>query len=176
MADDVLISQIPDAALALSGTDFVEIEQISTPTNLSGKTTLAALLAYIEGNLTPITIVYPVSLTIALSDLTTALVSGATVVGGWVADYNGAITAAMISVVMAQSSSGAVTVDCKKNGVSIFTTKPSIDALENSSLTGTQAVLVTNPVTFVAGDKFTFTIDTAGTGAKGLQITLKGIR
>jgi len=173
MADDVLISQLPAAALALSGTDLLEIEQIASPNNLSGKTTLAAMLAFISAGISG---TRPYSITIALSDLTTSLAAGVAIVGVWVADFAGNISAVMTAVGIAQSSSGVVTVDCKKNGVTIFSTKPSIDILEDTSLTGTPAVLTANPTAFVAGDKFTFFIDAAGTGAKGLQITLKGTR
>jgi hypothetical protein len=172
MVDNVLISQLP-AAGALAGADLLEVEQGAAPTNTSGKASLTSLLAFIQAGLT---VSHPFSQALALSDLTTALVSGAAVVGAWIPDYAGSVTSAMIAVVMAQSSSGVVTVDCLKNGVTIFSTKPSIDASENTSLTGTPAVLMINPTTFVAGDKFTFVINAGGTGAKGLQITLGGNR
>ena len=172
MVDNVLISQLP-AAGALTGSDLLEVEQGVDPDNTSGKINLTLLAGFLAANMT---LSYPFSMTIALSDLTTAIASGATIVGVWIADFSGSISAVMTAVGMAQSSSGVVTVDCKKNGTTIFSTKPSIDALENTSLTGTPAVLTTNPTTFVAGDKFTFLIDAAGTGAKGLQITLKGVR
>lgn len=120
----------------------------------------------------------PFSVTVALSDLSTDIVSGASVVGFWTADFDGALTDVMTALGIAQSSSGAVTVDVKLNGTSVFTTKPSIDASEDSSLTGTAAVLTSDPdpLDFVAGDVFTFLIDAAGTGSKGLQATLKGTR
>jgi hypothetical protein len=44
---DKLISQL-DAAAALSGTDLIEVEQGTTPSNTSGKVSLAALAAFLE--------------------------------------------------------------------------------------------------------------------------------
>lgn len=72
------------------------------------------------------------------------------------------------------SSSGVVTTDVNKAGVSIFTTRPSIDASEETSLTGTAAVLTT--ISLAKGDKITVDIDAAGTGAKGLKVYLIGRR
>lgn len=73
-----------------------------------------------------------------------------------------------------QSSSGSVTTDVKKAGVTIFSTLPVIQALEDTSLTGTAAVLSTT--TFLKGDKITIDITGAGTGAKGLKVVMIGRR
>ena len=61
--------------------------------------------------------------------------------------------------------------EVKKGGATIFSTKPSIDANEDTSLTGTAAVLSTTTAT--KGDKITFNIDAAGTGAKGLMVWME---
>ena len=69
------------------------------------------------------------------------------------------------------STSGIPEVDINKNGVSIFSTLLSIDANEKTSVTAaTPAVLSTT--TFADDDELTFDIDVAGTGAKGLKVTL----
>ena len=73
------------------------------------------------------------------------------------------------------SSAGIVTVNIKKNGATIFTTKVTIDANEASSLTAAAAaVLIENPTLISPGDVLSFEIDGAGTGAKGLCAWLLG--
>ena len=85
--------------------------------------------------------------------------------------YNFTLTAAFIGV-STQSSSGVVTVDVNKNGTTIFSTNPSIDANEDTSATGTAAALSVTSLSQY--DKLTFDVDAAGTGAKGLQVFLVG--
>lgn len=107
---------------------------------------------------------------VALSDMTTDLTTG-TSVAAWFAPEDGTLASVYIGV-HDPSSSGAVTVDMNDSGGSVFTTPPSIDATEATSLTGTAAVL-DGTVSFVRGDKFTFDIDAAGTDAKGLQVCIE---
>lgn len=72
------------------------------------------------------------------------------------------------------SSSGALTINVKKNGSSIFTTnKLTIDAGEATSLTAATAANITT-TSFSAGDEITVDIDAAGTGAKGLKLYFLG--
>lgn len=85
--------------------------------------------------------------------------------------YNMTLTAAFIGV-STKSSSGPVTVDVNKNGTTIFSANPSIDANEDTSATGTAAVLSVTSLSQY--DKLTFDVDAAGTGAKGLQVLLVG--
>lgn len=71
------------------------------------------------------------------------------------------------------SSSGLVTVNINKNGTSILNTKLSIDTSEKTSVTAaTPTTLVSTPTVFADDDEITFDIDAAGTGAKGLKVTL----
>lgn len=107
---------------------------------------------------------------VQLSDMTTDLTTG-TAKAAWFAPEDGELASVYIGV-HDPSSSGAVTVDMNDSGGSVFTTPPSIDATEATSLTGTAAVL-DGTVTFVRGDKFTFDIDAAGTDAKGLQVCIE---
>lgn len=106
---------------------------------------------------------------VMLSNMTTALTTG-TGKALWIAPEAGSLTDVWIGVGTV-SSSGAVTVDLNKNGTSVLTTRPSIDASENTSLTGTAAVIGT--AAFVKGDRFTFDIDAAGTDAKALMATVE---
>jgi hypothetical protein len=107
---------------------------------------------------------------VQLSDMTTDLTTG-TAKAAWFAPEDGELASVYIGV-HDPSSSGAVTVDMNDSGGSVFTTPPSIDATEATSLTGTAAVL-DGTVSFVRGDKFTFDIDAAGTDAKGLQVCIE---
>lgn len=103
---------------------------------------------------------------IAVSDESTAITTGTAKVTFY-APYACTIDE-VFSGVTTQSSSGVVTVDVNKAGTTIFSTNPSIDASEDTSLTGTAAVLSTT--TLSKGDKITIDIDAAGTGAKGLKV------
>ena len=72
------------------------------------------------------------------------------------------------------STSGLVTCDIKLNGTSILgANKLSIDATEKTSTTAATATsLATNPTSVSDDAEFTVDITSAGTGAKGLKITL----
>jgi len=105
----------------------------------------------------------------ALSDETTAITTGTAKLTAYAP--RDATIDEVFTGLSGQSSSGVVTTNIKKNGTTIFSTKPSIDASEDTSLTGTAAVLSTTTVT--KGDKLTFDIDAAGTGAKGLKVFMK---
>lgn len=107
---------------------------------------------------------------VALSDMTTDLTTG-TAKAAWFAPEDGDLVSVYIAV-HDPSSSGVVRVDMNDSGGSVFTTRPSIDATEATSLDGTAAVL-DGTVSFVRGDKFTFDIDDAGTDAKGLQVCVE---
>lgn len=107
---------------------------------------------------------------IALSDMSTALTTG-TGVAAWFAPEDGELVAVFTGI-DGQSSSGSVTVDMNDSGGTIFTTEPSIQATEDTSLTGTNAVL-DGTITFLKGAKFTFDITAAGTGASGLQVSIE---
>lgn len=73
------------------------------------------------------------------------------------------------------SSGGAPAVDINCNGASIFSTTLTIDAAEKTSATAATAAVLST--TFLPDDsEITIDIDTAGTGAKGLKITLVGRR
>lgn len=72
------------------------------------------------------------------------------------------------------SSSGTVTVDIKKNGTSILTTLLTIDATELSSLTAAVAAVLDGTQTSVEpGDRLTFQVTGAGTGAKDLVVSVR---
>lgn len=109
--------------------------------------------------------------TIAASDETTDITTGVAKVTFYMP---AAVTLSEVFIGLSDpSSSGVVRADLNKAGVSIFSTRPSIDATENTSLTGTAAVLSTT--SFAKGDRMTIDIDDAGTDAKGLKLTMIGV-
>jgi hypothetical protein len=108
----------------------------------------------------------------AFSDETTALTTGtAKITGNWAWNF---IAKTVFVGLSTNSSSGSVTIDFNdKNGTSIFSTRPSVLANEQTSLTnGTQPVMSTTA--FALGDKWTVDIDLAGTGASGVKLYMIG--
>jgi len=110
---------------------------------------------------------------VAVSDETTNLTTG-TAKLTFRMPYALTLTALRSSLSTA-SSSGLPTVDIKQNGTSILSTALSIDATEKTSTTAaTAAVISTSSLTDDA--EITIDITVAGTGAKGLKVTLIGTR
>jgi hypothetical protein len=73
------------------------------------------------------------------------------------------------------SSSGIPTIDVNEGGVSIFSTRLTIDAGEKTSITAAAAAVISD--TALADDaEITIDIDVAGTGARGLKVTFLGTR
>lgn len=130
-------------------------------------------IAYVRADGTPLVAAgTPFEIEVALSDETTAITTGAAKIT-WYAPMNATITEVFCGL-SSQSTSGSVTIDLNKNGTTMFSTNPSIDANEDTNLTGTAGVLSTT--TWNKGDKLTFDIDAAGTGAKGLKAVVRGTR
>lgn len=148
------------AATALTGAEIVPLTQggvdkRTTTQDIADLAVLAASNRFVN---------------IALSDMSTDITTG-TGVAVWFAPEDGELVAVFIGV-DGQSSSGDVTVDMNDSGGTVFTTEPSINASEDTSLTGTDAVL-DGTISFLKGAKFTFDITAAGTNATGLQISIE---
>ena len=117
-----------------------------------------------------VTLQIPVEYYVAASDETTAITTGAAKVTFYVTR---AFTLSSVVAGLTTQGTTGTTVDVNKNGASIFSTLLTIDANEDTSLTAaTPAVISTT--SFAAGDKITVDIDAAGTGAKGLKVSLIG--
>ena len=115
---------------------------------------------------------YTMDISVAISDETTQITSGLTKLTIY-APY--AFTITEVQASLSTSGSTASEFDVNKNDVSIFSTRPTIDANENS--TGTAATPSVLSTTSVAKyDKLTFDIDIAGAGARGAKIYIVGIR
>lgn len=111
------------------------------------------------------------TLTVALSDETTAITTG-TAKLTMRAPYAMTLTKIPRASLSAASTSGLPTVDINVNGTSVLgANKLSIDANEKTSTTA--ATPTTIATSSIADDaEITFDIDVAGTGAKGLKVTL----
>ena len=73
------------------------------------------------------------------------------------------------------STTGAVTVNVKLNGTTVFSTLLTIDQDEKTSVSAaTPAVLDTGPIAVADDDELTVDIDAPGVGAFGLKVLLIG--
>lgn len=117
---------------------------------------------------------YPLeSIVVAVGDETNAITAGTAKVT-FRMPYAFDLTAVRASLKTA-SSSGNPTVDINESGVSILSTKLSIDSGEKTSVTAATAAVISDAA--LADDaEMTIDIDTAGTGAVGLKVTLIGRR
>jgi hypothetical protein len=113
------------------------------------------------------------SLVIAVSDETTAITTGTGKVT-FRMPYAFTVTDVRASLTTA-STSGAPQVDINEAGVSILSTKLTIDANEKTSTTAATAAVISD-VSIADDAEITIDIDTAGTGAKGLKVYLIGNR
>lgn len=111
------------------------------------------------------------SLIIAVGDETTAITTGTAKVT-FRMPYPFTLSAVRASLTTF-SSSGIPTIDINENGVSILSTKLTIDASEKTSKTATTPAVISDPN--LADDaEITIDIDVAGTGATGLKVILIG--
>jgi hypothetical protein len=108
---------------------------------------------------------------VACSDEATALTTGTAKVT-FRMPYAMTLTAVRASLSTA-SSSGLPAIDINEAGVSIFSTTLTIDAGEKTSTTAATPAVVSD-ANLADDAEITVDIDTAGTGAKGLKITLIG--
>lgn len=115
----------------------------------------------------------PETITVAISDETTALTTGTAKLTMRM-PFAMNVTAVRASLNTA-SSSGIPTFDINDGGTTILSTKLTIDASEKTSTTAATAAVISDSA--LADDaEITFDVDTAGTGAKGAKITLIGTR
>lgn len=155
------IANVTGLQTALDGKQATLVNQTNIK-SVNGKTLLGS------GNLALEDVII-----VSLSDEATALTTG-TAKATFRMPYACKLTTTLPRAsVNTASSSGVVTVDIKKNGVSIFSTGLTIDVNEKTSVTATVAcVLSSNPTTFAEDDEITLGIAVAGTGAKGLKVAI----
>lgn len=121
----------------------------------------------------PIVPVYPYDLYIAVGDETTAITAGVGKVSFRMA-RGITLSAVIATLVTAQTGGTVVTVDINANGVSILSTKLTIDNAEKTSTTAATPAVISD-TGLAADEEITIDIDTVGDGtAKGLKIMLVG--
>jgi hypothetical protein len=162
----------PTTAGAMTQTAPTSPGQVSKPVFFSVSTTSGYILNQ-RGIVIPTPADIHETLTIPVSDNTTELVTGASDMA-FPMPFNFTLQSIKANVTGA-SSSGAVTIDVKKNGTTILSTKITIDASEKTSLAAATAAVI-SVTSFSIDDELTFSIDAAGTGAFGATVTLQGVR
>lgn len=117
----------------------------------------------------------PIEIQLAASDETTALTTGTSKVT-FRTPCAFTLTEVRASLTTAQTSGSIFTVDINENGTSVLSTKLTIDNTEKTSKTAVTPAVISD--TSLADDsEMTIDIDQIGDGtAKGLKITLIGIR
>lgn len=110
------------------------------------------------------------TMTVALSDENTAITTG-NIRLSFRAPFAMTLTRVPRASLSTASTSGIPTVDINESGLSVLSTKLTIDANERTSTTAATAAVLSD--TSIADDaEITFDIDVAGTNAKGLKVTL----
>ena len=110
------------------------------------------------------------SMTFAVSDESTAITTGTAKIT-FRAPYAMTLYQLPRASLTTASTSGIPAIDINVNNTSIFSTTLTIDANEKTSTTAATAAVLST--TTIADDaEITVDIDTAGTGAKGLKVTL----
>lgn len=144
-------------------TGIVASDVVFAPSGYLSSTTVSAALAELDAETVN-------AMVVAVSDEVTAITTGTGKLTFRV-PFNMTLTQIPRASLTTASTSGNPAIDINKNGVSIFSTTLTIDANEKTSVTAaTAAVLSTT--TLSSDDEITIDIDTAGTGAKGLKITI----
>lgn len=169
---DALISQtgtLKEAA-DLNLTDKVEIEQGADPTNESNHTELGELLELFKLNM-------PVPIGIACSDETSALTTG-TAKATFRMPFAFTLSASPLGVrasVGTAPTGAALQVDINEGGVSILSTKLTIDAGEKTSTTAATPAVISD-VTLADDAEITIDIDQIGStiAGAGLKVWLIG--
>lgn len=164
------ITALTASKMAIGGTDGDVIvddaagESVTITKWETRRTSLQEIVASGGGKMIPV----------ACSDETTALTTGTAKVT-FHSPYAMTLTEVFAGLTTAQASGSIFTVNVKKNGTTIFSTKITIDNTEETSLTAvTPAVLSTTSI--AKGDKITIDIDQIGDGtAKGLKVYFLGV-
>lgn len=161
--------------VALDGTELMLVEQYDeeTDTYISRPSLLSLLKTWVIDGLATVAQAKAEFLTVAVSDESTALTTGTAKIT-FRMPYAMTLSGVRASI-NTVSSSGIVTVDINESGSSILSTKLTIDEGEKTTTTASTPPVISD--TALADDaEITIDIDVAGTGAKGLKVTLIGTR
>lgn len=146
--------------------DETKLDAIEASADVTDATNVAAAGALMAASV-------PVTITVAISDETTALTTGLAK-ATFRMPHAMTLTAVRASLTTA-STSGLVTFDINESNTSILSTLLTIDQDEKTSTTALTAAAISDSA--LADDaEITIDIDGAGTGAAGAKITLIGTR
>lgn len=170
-ADLTAIAALTTTAAGRSVLDFVDpnADRVLIWDDSAGDFVGATLTSNLEINGTTIRAIE--THIIAASDETTTITTG-TNKATFALPYAFTVTAVGASV-NTVSSSGTPTIDINEAGVTILSTKITIDASEKTSLTAAVAAVISD-ASIAAGAEIGIDIDVAGTGAKGLKVWIRG--
>jgi len=159
----VNVSALTINTITASGSS--SFQTVSATTYFSGSTNLYGVFA-------PKTVSMPYDFAIAASDETTALTTG-NAKTTFISPCAWTVTGVTASLTTTGSSLS--TINVKKNGTTIFSTKVTIDSGEYDSSTAATPAVITGG-TWSKYDKITVDIDGAGTAATGLKLLFDGNR
>ncbi len=159
--------------ITATGRSLLDDSSVSAMRTTLGLGSLATLSSINDTYITNQSALKPTeSLIIAVSDETTALSAGTAKVT-FRMPY--AFTLSNVRASLSASGTGLTTVDINEGGASILSTKLTIDSTKKTSTTAATSHAFSD--TSLADDaEITIDIDGAGTGAKGLKVTLIGTR
>ena len=159
----------------LTATTFTEWDTYTVDITAAG-TGAAGLKVYFEGSyynpFTATTTTIPWELGLAISDETSQIVTGDTSVT-MLMPFSGTITGVTVSLTTSGSTGSEFNI--KDNGATLFTTRPTIDANEFSTITAANPSVIT-ATTIGQYDTLVFSILSAGTNAVGAKVWLTGFR
>ena len=171
--------QVNDLATAISGKQDTLVSATNIKT-INGNSLLGAgdlsiagggAVSSVNGRTGAVQVLVPII--VACSDETTALTAGTAKVT-FRMPYAFTVTGVLASLTTAQTSGSILTVDINEAGVSILSTKLTIDNTEKTSATATTAPVISDSA-IAADAEITIDIDQIGDGtAEGLKVTLVG--
>ncbi|MDH1341840.1 hypothetical protein [Ectopseudomonas oleovorans] len=171
--------QINDLATAISGKQDTLVSATNIKT-INGNSLLGAgdltiagggAVSSVNGRTGAVQVLVPII--VACSDETTALTAGTAKVT-FRMPYAFTVTGVLASLTTAQAGGSILTVDINEAGVSILSTKLTIDNTEKTSATAATAPVISDSA-IAADAEITIDIDQIGDGtAKGLKVTLVG--
>lgn len=164
---DKKFSQLTAKGAPLAATDLLPISEVSGAAYVSKSVTGANIRSYAQTKL-------PADIFLVCSDETTILTTGTKLT--FRMPYRMTLTSVRASLTTAQASGNIFTVDVHENGVTIFSTKLTIDNTEKTSTTAaTRETISDNDL--ADDSEIQIIIDQVGNGtAAGLKVWLIGER
>lgn len=164
---DKKFSQLTAKGMALADTDLLPISEVSGASYVSKSVTGANIRSYAQTKL-------PADIFLVCSDETTALTTGTKLT--FRMPYRMTLTRVRASLTTAQASGNIFTVDIHESGVTVLSTKLTIDNTEKTSTTATTREVISDD-DLADDSEIQIIIDQVGNGtAAGLKVWLIGER